>query len=470
MGTVSIADVRVTSVHRPVDMVKVRELAESIRQVGLLHPITVTPDNGLVAGQHRLEGCRLLGWTEIPAVVIDLDGPDVELARIDENLRRNDLTVLERGEHLARRCEILEAKGQRAKVGQGRPAKNGDTVTPFSPTTTAALANDAGVSERTAQRCMQIARAVVPEARELIRHTPIADSTKDLLCLSRLPAERQPAVALLVQEGTCRDVAEADKVVRYERLRADAAAYAAQADPGDDQSILVDDMSVLYERLADESADLFLCDPPWGQGRDREVYSQLARLAAAKLKPGHLCMAYAPVGHLLQAMIGLNEHLTYWVTFGILLGGQRRLHRSLGLVRRWRPVLVFCRPPVRRARRWVADFVKGSGPDKTYHAWGQNPEDLRYWLEQLTDPGDLIVDPFCGGGAVPVIASVWAAVGWRPKLTRPRRRLPASGWQRRTMPTPGEIGPFAHDPADLRAAKWKPSRCGSGLDDMRMIL
>jgi len=48
----------------------VAELAESIRAAGLIHPITVyETDSGyrLVAGLHRLEACRALGWAEIPA-------------------------------------------------------------------------------------------------------------------------------------------------------------------------------------------------------------------------------------------------------------------------------------------------------------------------------------------------------------------------------------------------------------------
>ena len=42
------------------------ELAASIREVGLLNPITVTENRRLVAGYHRLEACRILGWKVIP--------------------------------------------------------------------------------------------------------------------------------------------------------------------------------------------------------------------------------------------------------------------------------------------------------------------------------------------------------------------------------------------------------------------
>ena len=50
----------------------VSALAESIAQVGLLQPIVVTPSDRLVAGYHRLEACKALGWAEIPATVVEI--------------------------------------------------------------------------------------------------------------------------------------------------------------------------------------------------------------------------------------------------------------------------------------------------------------------------------------------------------------------------------------------------------------
>ena len=102
---------------------EIANLAGSIREVGLLNPITVVRINDgyrLVTGRHRLEAFRVLGRAEIPAFVHELDGLDAELAEIDENLARTELTVLERGEHLLRRSEILKAKGTRARAGRPR--------------------------------------------------------------------------------------------------------------------------------------------------------------------------------------------------------------------------------------------------------------------------------------------------------------------------------------------------------------
>ena len=89
------------------------------------------PDGTLVVGNHRVAAARMLGWTTIRATIKDLDELDAELAEIDENLRRTELTVLEQADHLLRREQILEAKGLRATRGTNlKNSGTGFTVTP----------------------------------------------------------------------------------------------------------------------------------------------------------------------------------------------------------------------------------------------------------------------------------------------------------------------------------------------------
>lgn len=74
------------------------ELAASIKVHGLMQPIVVRPiANGyeLVAGHRRLEAARLLGWTEIAAVVRDETEDQAYILTLVENLQREDLTAKE---------------------------------------------------------------------------------------------------------------------------------------------------------------------------------------------------------------------------------------------------------------------------------------------------------------------------------------------------------------------------------------
>src|ERR1700753_1793928 len=54
------------------DLGDLKSLAESVDEVGLLHPVVVPPEGRLIAGLRRLEACRILGWTEVPVTVVDL--------------------------------------------------------------------------------------------------------------------------------------------------------------------------------------------------------------------------------------------------------------------------------------------------------------------------------------------------------------------------------------------------------------
>jgi len=59
------------------DLGDVPGLAKSIEAIDLLHPIVITEDNVLVAGERRLAACRHLGWPDVPVTIVDL----AEIAR-----------------------------------------------------------------------------------------------------------------------------------------------------------------------------------------------------------------------------------------------------------------------------------------------------------------------------------------------------------------------------------------------------
>lgn len=71
-------------------------LMDSLRRYGLLNPITITKDYKLIAGQRRLESAKLLGWTTIDAVVVDIKDPVARLEiELEENTQRSNFTELE---------------------------------------------------------------------------------------------------------------------------------------------------------------------------------------------------------------------------------------------------------------------------------------------------------------------------------------------------------------------------------------
>ena len=80
-----------------------QELAESIRQYGVLQPLTVRRLAGgyeLVAGERRLRAARLAGLSEVPCLLADVDEESSGMLALVENLQRRDLDYIEEAEGL----------------------------------------------------------------------------------------------------------------------------------------------------------------------------------------------------------------------------------------------------------------------------------------------------------------------------------------------------------------------------------
>ena len=80
-----------------------QELAGSIRQYGVLQPLTVRKAGGayeLVAGERRLRAARLAGLTEVPCLLADVDEEASGMLALVENLQRRDLDYIEEAEGL----------------------------------------------------------------------------------------------------------------------------------------------------------------------------------------------------------------------------------------------------------------------------------------------------------------------------------------------------------------------------------
>lgn len=193
----------------------VDKLTESIREIGLMNPITVTKDHVLIAGLHRLVAARQLGWEEIECTVLDTDELHAELAEIDENYVRTEISPLKSSQILLRRKEIYETLHPETKAGaaQGEGMKRAaaedgedladnlsvrsEAAKPFAEDT----ADKLGVDARTVRRQVQIAKNLTPEAQEVIEGSDAKVTQQNLMKLSRLAPEQQAEAAAQLVEG-----------------------------------------------------------------------------------------------------------------------------------------------------------------------------------------------------------------------------------------------------------------------------
>jgi ParB family chromosome partitioning protein len=103
-----------------------KELAESIRQNGLISPLVVRPtDEGyqIIAGERRWRAAQIAGISEVPVVVRQLSDHDALVLALVENLQREDLNLMDRARGLRKLHEQLgnwEAVGKAVGYGESR--------------------------------------------------------------------------------------------------------------------------------------------------------------------------------------------------------------------------------------------------------------------------------------------------------------------------------------------------------------
>lgn len=233
---VKISSIKINPGRREAEPKAVEELARSIAAVGLLNPITLDQHNTLVAGLHRLEAAKLLGWTEIECTAIGMNTVQAELAEIDENIVRTRLNRQELCEQLLRRKEIYEMLHPEAKAGAAQAAGMnraiGNNVSAKLAPTSKSFVEDTsektGMSKRAVSRLLQIANNLTGDARRIVEANNMTQDTA--LKLSRLQHDEQVEAASMLAAGTMESVEQYQEYQR-ERRRAIAMSRPLSDDP-----------------------------------------------------------------------------------------------------------------------------------------------------------------------------------------------------------------------------------------------
>lgn len=228
---IAIGDIRIGKRLRGLREATVNDLVDSIGRLGLRVPVSVVTgiekrkDDAdgvsftLVAGAHRLEACRRLGWPEIDAAVVQMDGDECLLWEIDENLCRADLTELERGEHLLKRKAVYERLHPQTKAGAAQAAGmnraiGNDVAANLAPTFVPDAADKTGASETAIKRSIRRATKIDEKVRDRIRDNPeIADSGVELDALAGMEPQQQRRAVALVEAGQAAGIRDAKKLI-----------------------------------------------------------------------------------------------------------------------------------------------------------------------------------------------------------------------------------------------------------------
>lgn len=384
------------------DFSKLPQLIESIRKVGLLHPLVVTRrEDGkyvLNAGESRMRALLLLGWSQAPVTFRDrLSDYEQKLIELEENLKRSDI---EWSEHVEGLRQLDEAN--REIHGSALPGAKSDGWT----------------TEKTAASVNESASGVqikIKFAKLLLSRPDLKAQLKDL------PLQVAIRRAVQIQETE-----------RVQRLSSTGMLKLSS-------DILHGDARTLIKAIPDGSVDLVLTDPPFGittldemEGKDRgtvqsytsvmkpadnatskEVHALMLELApqlVRVLKPGghvYVFFAFELEQELKQAfmMAGLviNPVPLIWDK-----GLTTAPFRGYDYSPCYEPILFGYKPP--RTRRLVdpgATIIKGFAPDRAelkVHPFQKSQSLLRYFIKQSTLLGQRVLDPFVGSGSTVLAA------------------------------------------------------------------
>jgi 16S rRNA G966 N2-methylase RsmD len=399
VSNIPVKSIKVSTRLRNLNMDKVDELSQSIEILGLLNPLTITTDNVLISGNHRLESFKQLGKDVIPCKIVDFDEYLIQLAEIDENIIRNNLNDIELGEHLIKRDNILEKLGMRYVQGDNQHTGGGATISP-PPVSTKDISKSIGVSERTTQLKKSIVKHLHPDVRDTLRNSQFANNTTGLLKLSRLDEETQMKVSNRLSTGKDTDIKASIKEVIKSQKKDDLIQKMGtyQDTDYDGLQLICGDFRDVCEGMEDGSIDMIFTDAPYH--RDYlYLYEDLARVSNRLLKDGGSVLCYLDTGLLPQVLDVMSKHLTYhWLISVRMMGNKGRNGR--GIFIEYKPILWFVKGDKIKRNEYVSDFIKSSIPtyNKILHPWEQSPVESEYYIKYLTNVGGVVMDCMMGTG------------------------------------------------------------------------
>lgn len=189
---------------RHVDQDRVAALASSIKEIGLLTPLTIrtvheVEINGeivedvpvLISGYTRMQALKSLGIETAPCIEVTADDIEAQLWEIAENLHRSELTALERDQHIAKWLELSETKRQSVQIApKGHRGRSGINE----------ASRQLGIEATDAKRAVKVA-SLTEEAKNAARSTGLDDNRTALLKAAQAaPGEQADVIRHIAEQ------------------------------------------------------------------------------------------------------------------------------------------------------------------------------------------------------------------------------------------------------------------------------
>jgi len=351
-------------------------LEASLRSEGCRDALVVWSGKGiLLDGHNRLEICQ---QHDIPFQTVSVKLPDMGEAKawiVRNQLGRRNLTAYQKAELVLRLEDNVSA---RAKQNQRRGG------------------NRRGVGRRNSDNPLDTAEELASMAG-MHRDT--------LLKAKKICAEADEKTKQKLRAGETSIHREYQRLKRAER-KAEKESRKTVVETPADASRLCHLACAPIENAARlvkaSSVDWVITDPPYGE-EYLGLYVALGRFCAKVLRPGGSLLCMTGQSYLPQVYEALGRHLTYQWTLAYLTPGGQSAHlwqRSVNTF--WKPLLWYVRGTYEGD--WVGDVCRSDANDKRFHRWGQSENGMADVVGRFTHPGEMICDPFLGGGTTGVVA------------------------------------------------------------------
>ena len=148
------------------------------------------------------------------------------------------------------------------------------------------------------------------------------------------------------------------------------------------------------------SVDAVITDPPYPKEYEH-LYGLTAKEAKRVLRRGGSLLTLCGHYQILRVGAAMSEHLKYrWIIKLDQPGTHARM--AMGIRVTWKPMLWFVNEALSPRRNIVDGCASRKRSKETGHPWQQDLDYALWGIENLTNPGDVILDPFMGSGTTGV--------------------------------------------------------------------
>ncbi|KJU84694.1 DNA methylase N-4/N-6 [Candidatus Magnetobacterium bavaricum] len=382
-----------------------KSLKEDILANGIKMPLILNDKYELIDGYSRYEVATQSQMAEVPTIIYEFTDESKEKDFIIQvNLHRRHLTSAHKAEIALKLLEFEKEKARQRQIdagqyghlgGRGNTSENEQDIENIGSktliTTQGIGGLDGNQGSNGGRSLDKAARAASISKNTLIKVQKIKEVAESNEGVSK---EWDKALS-----GKCgvnqvykmvRDIYQTEKKKQdIENIKHNCSTVVFRH--GDFRNMMVED-------VADGSVDLILTDPPYSKDK-LPLWDELGSEGYRALKKGGFLIAYTGRHYLPQVMSALsNAGLEYfWVCTLVFRGPFCRLW-DLSVITKSKLILVYYKPPLIRKPTYVSDVIYDEGADKSLHDMGQNAYPFKYLIEKFTAVGDLVVDPFVGGG------------------------------------------------------------------------